>query len=327
VPGRERLSLLALPLLAALGHFAAVVLIFPWVYGDRLILPAYPLLIPYAAFALEPVVTRALEHPAHAAGVLLTALAVCVFLPATPRTTDAVTVLIFLATTLALPAGPWPRFRLRAVVYLAYLALILFTYVRYRWSGDMGPIRPSYGLLLPIAVFAVARLTVHEKVLWATVAAFVAAAAVSIMVLRPALPEPPVGFDDVTDIARDLSNVVQGGNDAWRELQDDVGAVGRAVVQLPARGLDDLLRQAGLWAGVLLGVMWIQTTVRSWRRLRETRLPAGAFCLVALVVVLVMGLAGIVPGSWQDGRYSMAVLAVLFGLAEAPFTPRQQVSK
>lgn len=48
------LAVVSLPLLAALSHFGAVVLIFPFVYGDRLILPLYPLLIPYAAFAIEP---------------------------------------------------------------------------------------------------------------------------------------------------------------------------------------------------------------------------------------------------------------------------------
>lgn len=49
-------AVLFLPGVVALSHFAAVVLIFPHVYGDRLILPLYPLLIPYAAFATEPVV-------------------------------------------------------------------------------------------------------------------------------------------------------------------------------------------------------------------------------------------------------------------------------
>ncbi len=46
-----------LPLVAAVSHFLAVVLIFPYVYGDRLILPLYPLLLPYAALAMEPLIS------------------------------------------------------------------------------------------------------------------------------------------------------------------------------------------------------------------------------------------------------------------------------
>jgi hypothetical protein len=42
-----------LPLSIALTHFAAVVLIFPHVYRDRLILPFYVLLVPYMAVALD----------------------------------------------------------------------------------------------------------------------------------------------------------------------------------------------------------------------------------------------------------------------------------
>src|SRR5206468_4045338 len=46
-------ALKAIPGAAAVSHFLSVVLIFPYGYGDRLILPLYPLLIPYAAFAIE----------------------------------------------------------------------------------------------------------------------------------------------------------------------------------------------------------------------------------------------------------------------------------
>jgi hypothetical protein len=42
-----------LPLSIALTQYAAVVLIFPHVYGDRLILPFYVLLVPYVAVALD----------------------------------------------------------------------------------------------------------------------------------------------------------------------------------------------------------------------------------------------------------------------------------
>ncbi|HWW82834.1 MAG TPA: glycosyltransferase family 39 protein, partial [Vicinamibacterales bacterium] len=43
----------AIPGLIALSHFAALVLIFPHVYGDRLVLPFYALVLPYAAVAVS----------------------------------------------------------------------------------------------------------------------------------------------------------------------------------------------------------------------------------------------------------------------------------
>ena len=46
-----------LPLAGALSHLTVVVIIiYPFGYNDRLILPLYPLLVPYAAIALEPLV-------------------------------------------------------------------------------------------------------------------------------------------------------------------------------------------------------------------------------------------------------------------------------
>jgi hypothetical protein len=55
------IPVLLLPFLGALSHFAIVVIFLPHIYGDRLILPLYPLLIPYAAAAVSrlPRVARA----------------------------------------------------------------------------------------------------------------------------------------------------------------------------------------------------------------------------------------------------------------------------
>lgn len=60
-PGRNPLAWLAAA--AALTHFAAVVPIFPHGYGDRLVLPLYPPLIPYAAFAAELLLRAGLRMP------------------------------------------------------------------------------------------------------------------------------------------------------------------------------------------------------------------------------------------------------------------------
>ena len=54
IRSRDRPPLWWLPAAIAASHFSAVVVIFPDVYGDRLILPLYVLLIPYAARLAAP---------------------------------------------------------------------------------------------------------------------------------------------------------------------------------------------------------------------------------------------------------------------------------
>ena len=49
------LPLAAIPLLLALSHFAAVVVFQPHVYGDRLIMPLYVLLVPFAALPVAAI--------------------------------------------------------------------------------------------------------------------------------------------------------------------------------------------------------------------------------------------------------------------------------
>jgi hypothetical protein len=48
----------AIPGLMAISHFAALVLIFPHIYGDRLVLPFYVLLLPYAAVGVSRIFLR-----------------------------------------------------------------------------------------------------------------------------------------------------------------------------------------------------------------------------------------------------------------------------
>jgi len=51
----------AIPALVALSQFAAVVLVFPHMHGDRLVFPIYLLLVPYAATAATLALRRASE--------------------------------------------------------------------------------------------------------------------------------------------------------------------------------------------------------------------------------------------------------------------------
>jgi hypothetical protein len=52
------LAVLVIPLLVAASHFAAVVLFLPDVYGDRLIMPFYMLIVPYAVVPIIAIMRR-----------------------------------------------------------------------------------------------------------------------------------------------------------------------------------------------------------------------------------------------------------------------------
>ena len=56
--GLRRAAVQLIPASVALAHFAAVTLIFPHVYGDRLILPFYALILPYALIPCQIRYTR-----------------------------------------------------------------------------------------------------------------------------------------------------------------------------------------------------------------------------------------------------------------------------
>ncbi len=66
---------LSMPWLLAIAHFAAAVIFFPHVYGDRLIIPFYVLLVPYAAMWITWVHRAALAAELDLAGVMLFAMA------------------------------------------------------------------------------------------------------------------------------------------------------------------------------------------------------------------------------------------------------------
>ena len=147
-----------LPGLLALSHFAAVVLILPHWYGDRLILPLYPLLVPYAAFGLEPLVHWAHNRAERTAAAVLVALALCVFVTGSPRMSDVVILLVFGALVLAITTGPRPCLTRQAWLYYGYAAALLVAYADTRRSGSGGDFDLAAALLLPLAAFAVTRL-------------------------------------------------------------------------------------------------------------------------------------------------------------------------
>lgn len=316
-PPRHPWVLMALPGLAALSHFMAVVLIFPHVYVDRLILPLYPLLIPYAAYAAEPVVSWARLHPARAASYSLVALAVGVMLPASPRSLDVVTVLILLVAALTLVTGPWPRFHTRAWIYFAYAAPILLAYARARWSGDFGRLDFVGGLLLPVAVFAIARLARQPAVYRATLATFIVAAVVGLAVVQPPLPEIPNEIDEIVDIGRDAQNILRGNPDAWQDLRDDAVAVWRSVTRPAGEALGTLTQRIGVFGVICLFGIWVQALATTYRDAIRGRCALSAVCFALLLMAFLLGIVGIAPNRWQAGGYSVATLAVLFGLAEA----------
>lgn len=308
-------ALVALPALAALCHFGVMVLFLPNVYGDRMILPGYPLLLPYAAFGLEPLVAAAIRHAARAAAVLLAALALFVLLPASLATIDLAFPLLAGLAILAFVTRPWPQLRAQALVYLAYAVALTLLYARARYQGDGRELDFSHNLLVPIAVFGVAWLGRHRLAFRVAALTLAAGVLVSVIVLRPAVMPGVADLPGrIGDIRRDVQNVMTGNPGARQELNDDASEA-FAFVQ-PSAALGRLRTEAGVVPALCLLAIWLQALMRSRRYWRRGG-AAGLACVVGLAAVPLLIVIGIAPSGWGGGHYSLATLALLFGLAEA----------
>ena len=171
-PARRSSALVWLPGLVALSHLAVMIAFLPNVYGDRQILPMYPLLIPYAAFVVEPVARWAHTSVARVAPTLLAVLTIAAFFPASPRSSDMVMLLILAAAILAITARRPPIAPRHWWLYLGYAtAFLLLMLVRSAGAGD--EIRIGRYLLLPLVAFALGQLAGDARAHRATVAALV----------------------------------------------------------------------------------------------------------------------------------------------------------
>lgn len=296
-----------LPATAALSHTAAVVLIFPHGYTDRLILPLYPPLIPYAAYAVDAVlhvIPRGLRQVPLVAALVKDRAVVWTHQYVAPW------------------AGPMLR-RRRNWLYLAYTAAAVF-------SPD-----PASALLLPAAALAVSRLTVRESlhqavggVLWALALVRVAAAgSLSAVALND-----PLFWGLAAAIALGIS-AVAGRWPAGAVMAAALAGVFTIVATLlplfpefesnfpradwttTIESMTALARQFGPLGAVCLIALWIQAILTGGVRAALGRLAGAA--RAALLASLVLSLAGAVPGGPIDARIWLLVFGTLLGLVEA----------
>ena len=297
-----------LPATAALGHFAFMVLVIPFGYSDRLILPLYPLLIPYAAFAVEP-------------------------LPAlVGRLARSAPAALALARRNAETHGDWAqrhasrlamsvRHHPRSWLYLGYTAAVVH-WLEWRPEASERLDLPT-ALLLPVIVLAVAwlarRVLVHRLLCAALSVGAVVRVATRGSLSAEALSDP-IFWGVIGAAALGVSAATGRWPIAARSAAALAGASSMTSLLLPAfPGLDTGFPIAGSFgvAGVLcLAGLWIQAIVTPATHLRAMERSTAAL-RGALAAALILVVAGAQPAAGAETRLWIAALAILLGLAEA----------
>jgi hypothetical protein len=328
-------AVVSLPGLAALCHFGAVVMIFPHVYGDRLILPIYPLLIPYAAFALEPLAVWAWRHSQQVAPFLLVMLTLSIFLPDFPRSSTLVWVMVAAAAVMAFTVGPQPLGRV-AWLYVGYTAGVILVFTREPVNAES----LRFELLLPIASFAVARLSREERTRGLVVSALLVGALISVVGVEMTLSESAsaalprrllhvavAGFAVFALLGRRwptavrASSVLAGGCMVLAIVLATFAKAGLLETGTDLRKpvVSALAGEMGILGVLCLLGLWLRATVGTARAAWSGRSRSLAVCHGALVAMLLMSLAMALPPSWHPAAsgYPPVALGVLLGLVEA----------
>jgi len=310
-----------LPATGALFHYIPVVAIMPWVYGDIKILPLYPLLIPYAAFALEPAVRWAQPYASP-----LTTTVLSLINSSLRRLVSAAIFVMRRSTT-------WVRRHSRTWLYLGYSAALL-----QRWTlppEGFESAHAAYGLLLPLIALTIGRLTrrdimhrvvgtalfaaalirawmagslsaeaLHDPLFWALIALI--AAGVSMVTSRR--PIAAATAATVAGVCATIGTLLPFIPDFDSTFPD----IDWTVIQSSLAALTD---HAGVFGTVCLLGLWIQAvTVRTtadpgWRVLVGAR--------GALLAGLLLYFAGASPNDGGTLYTSVVMLAILLGLSEA----------
>jgi hypothetical protein len=181
-PARS-LAMAAIPLLVAAAHFSVVVMFQPHVYGDRLIIPMYALLVPYAAVPLIAVTRMAIRFDRERAAAvcwMLLLLATIGVLLGGLRDLDlmvlAVAVLVGGVCLVGLPELRGAR----VVVYGAY-AIALAVWLVRALAADPAPVCRTEWLFLAIALVSggmLASRAVRHASSWVLIALVATAAAI-----------------------------------------------------------------------------------------------------------------------------------------------------
>ena len=300
-PAHPPWAVVALPGVVAFSHVAAVVAVLPNQYGDRLILPLYPLLIPYAAYGVDPLVSLVRRTISPMAPWLMAALALAIFLPATDRASDLVIVLVIVATLMALASGG--KWSSTAWLFVAFA----LTHIGDRDFGHY--------LLLPMTVFAVARLAAahvtRRMILAALLMGPLFGASIGGRTVMTDATDP-AGWargiaGQLDDARRDLVSVTGGSAEARQDLMEDTRDVARDIAR-PFVDVASVLTNnfAGFSMLCLLAIVM-------------HLVGRGPIYVVdgVVLVALTLSLIGPTPPVWDGNGYSLAALAILFGLADA----------
>ena len=310
-----------LPVTGALFHYIPVVAVVPWVYGDPKILPLYPLLIPYAAFALEPVVGWAQPHALP--------LATSVLSPINSSLKRLFSAIVFVMGR----SAAWVRRRPRTWLYLGFSAALLH---RWTWPPEgFESTHAAYGLLLPLIALTIGSLTrrdiVHRVVGTALFAAALIHVGMAGSLSADALRDP-LFWALIALIAAGVSAVTSRRPIAAAAAATVAGVCATMGILLPfipnfdstfpdigftavQSSLAALTQYAGVFGAVCLLGLWIQAAA-----VRTAAGPGGpvlAGVRGALLGGLLLCFAGASPTDGGTLYTSVVMLAVLLGLSEA----------
>ena len=300
-----------LPATAAMGHFVFMVLVIPFGYSDRLILPLYPLLIPYAAFAVEPL-------PAIFGRLVRSAPAVLALARRNAATHGGWAQRH--ASRLALAIRRHPR----SWLYLAYTAAVVH-WLEWRPEGSDRLDLPT-ALLLPVITLTVwwlaQRVLVHRLLCAALFAGALVRVATRGSLSAEALYDP-LFWGVVGAVALGVSAATGRWPIAARAAGAVAGASTMTSLLLPAfPGADasvPIADSLGIAGVLFLAGLWIQAAVPPATLLR-TMGPAAAALRGALAAALVLVVAGAQPAAGAETSQWIAALAIMLGLAEATGT-------
>lgn len=311
---QEYEPLVLVPALAAISHFVTIVVFYPMVYGDRLLLAMYQPLIPYAAFAVEPVVAWIRRYIWSVAPFAAVALVGCIFAPVTPANAYVTAGFILAAAVLALAMGPRPSITRRGWLYIAYACSVVLLFALSPHLGVRMDFRRE--LLFPIVAFAVARMAQHQATRRAIAASLVVGAVISLTSVGWGLRTPQFASPDFGDLSRDVARIAQGQIGAREELAEDLKAEFREVPQ-SFQGIgvvaDAAMREIGTVGAGCLVVLWLQLILATRR---DSALMSRIGIRTALLVPAILVFAEGMPLEWSGTGYPFLALAVLFGLAE-----------
>jgi hypothetical protein len=154
------LCIAVIPLLVAASHFAVVVLFQPHVYGERLLMPLYMLLVPYAALPIAALARIAMgfgrERAALACWILLGLAVIARTAGAFAAIDLDVLVIALLAAGLCFAGMPELR-PLRVAIYATY-AVVLGVWLLRDTTAPRGPTCRAEWLFLAVALFSGALL-------------------------------------------------------------------------------------------------------------------------------------------------------------------------